>query len=88
MANKIVVFQDTLQQILIRSSKQIRILAMQLTPIQRNPNVVNIYFGLAPRRSRNRAEATSKLAAESKGIEISESGVKKIIQKWRATSNF
>jgi hypothetical protein len=59
---------------------------MQLTPIQRMI-VVNIYFGLAPSRSRNRAETTSKLAAESKGIEISESGVKKIIKKWRATSN-
>ena len=60
---------------------------MQLTPIQRM-NVVNIYFGLAPRRSRNRAQTTSKLAAELKGIEISESGVKKIIKKWRKMSNF
>ena len=52
---------------------------MQLTPIQRM-HVVNIYFGLAPRRSRNRAQTTSKLAAEFEGIEISESGVKKIIK--------
>ena len=60
---------------------------MQLTPIQRM-HVVNIYFGLSLRRSRNRAQTTSKLAAELKGIEISESGVKKIIKKWRETNNY
>ena len=57
---------------------------MHLTPWQRM-RIVNIYFGLAPSRSTNRAKITSNIAAQQ-NIKISEWGVKLIIQKWNKTS--
>ena len=59
---------------------------MHLTPNQR-ASVVYIYLNLVPSRLMNRVKVTSAIAAEQ-GIIISESGVKKIVYKWRQTSNY
>jgi hypothetical protein len=59
---------------------------MHLTPNQR-ASVVYIYLNLVPSRLMNRAKETSAIAAEQ-GIIISVSGVKKIVYKWRQTSNY
>ena len=59
---------------------------MHLTPVQRL-RVLTIYFALVPNRSFKRAKKTSEIAAQQ-NIEISESGVKKIIAKWRKMSKF
>ena len=57
---------------------------MHLTPKQRS-DVVTTYYSIARERSVNRAKVAVALLARQ-NIEISESGVKYIIRKWRLTS--
>jgi hypothetical protein len=59
---------------------------MHLTPNQR-ASVIYIYLNLVPSRLMNRAKVTSAIAAEQ-GIIISVTSVKKIVYKWRQTSNY
>ena len=57
---------------------------MHLTPKQRS-DVVTTYYSLCRERRVNRAKVAVELLA-GQNIEISESGVKYIIKKWRETT--